>query len=354
MKILRGDDGSSDYEPDILFHGLCKLLGPESVPLYPIFGRRGTGPPSYPGMIGCNDGWGLGYASEADLIRDLDAGIFFAIIVRRRSAQHFSGDVRAAISRTGRAVILDGEDHADRSVLTREGCRNALGIDARVAFCREAALDADWSDRVNNDGMVVYSMQFGCVPELIPPEDPWPAKEWDVGWVWASKNNSQSRKDVDAWMWRIESTHGIRVFRRERLDTPDRDGERDYIPHVEYAKKMRRCKVTLSCRGAGYDTLRAWELPVIGSFMMIENPTIWVHDALAHAEPGSPGGHACYFNTADFGKFEHDLLYWIQHDEEREERALAARTFCIDRHSTEARARQFIAGVAEAIGQGPG
>ena len=85
----------------------------------------------------------------------------------------------------------------------------------------------------------------------------------------------------DVSFWAVES-HEIRVnalnllqdkfdckangtVRNQKFSRYKRKGD-------EYLRELARCKIVLNFRGGGWDTMRYWETPAIGRFMISQKP----------------------------------------------------------------------------------
>lgn len=69
------------------------------------------------------------------------------------------------------------------------------------------------------------------------------------------------------------ASQGIRV----RMLEP---GER--LDWATYIETLTRSRIAVSARGAGFDTLRYWEIPAAGAVLLAETPQIVIPDNFVH------------------------------------------------------------------------
>jgi hypothetical protein len=235
MKILFLTHNYPNYVPDLLLHGLRKLLGPEVVE----FPRKDC---LYQGVLGLGvcpanqlcPGWVPEDHSEIDRA-DLPAKIqkgFFSLIL---------SDVRALgqwLPQLGRSpsklVIIDGED---RPVYISPG---------RYVVCRR---ETDGSD---------YSIPL---PMALPEEilnwitsyDALP-KKYSIGFLGSTHDGRRRALIEQLARWYPDGLFSASVVPSQSNPFPEGRFGRD-----DYYRELQQCRLVLSLAGAGCDTFRFWE-----------------------------------------------------------------------------------------------
>lgn len=97
----------------------------------------------------------------------------------------------------------------------------------------------------------------------------------------------------DVTFWAVES-HPIRTkvldLLKDRFDCLKNGTTRNQIfkkykrKGVFYLEELQKSKVTLNFRGAGWDTLRYWEVPALGRFMLTQKPQIEIPNDYVEGE----------------------------------------------------------------------
>jgi len=91
----------------------------------------------------------------------------------------------------------------------------------------------------------------------------------------------------------------------------------------------------LNFPGAGWDTLRYWEVPALGRFMISQKPRI----AIPH---NFKEGQEVVFCRDDLSDLIELCQYYLDHPQEREAIARAAEAKAREKHSDEARAKYIM------------
>ncbi len=101
-----------------------------------------------------------------------------------------------------------------------------------------------------------------------------------------------------------------------------------------YLEELRACRVVLNLRGSGWDTLRYWETPAVGSFMVSQRPGIVIPNDFIS------GKHIAVVDHPE--EIVAICRYYLAHPEEREAMAAAAHSHLLEFHSETARAVYFL------------
>lgn len=235
MKVLFVTHPYPNYVPDLLMHGLRKLLGADAVD-YP---RKAC---LYEGVLGLGicpnsqrcPGWFPDDGPEIDrseILSKVKNGFFDMVVCDWRAAS-------ALYNQLGdwpkKCVIIDGEDHPQT---IKPG---------PYLVCRR---ETDGSD---------YSIPL---PMALPEEifnwiaryDEMP-KRFSVGFLGSSMNDGRqliaeelSRRYPDA------------LLRASDVPSPDNPAPEGRLSRDLYYQKLQQCQVVLSLAGGGFDTFRFWE-----------------------------------------------------------------------------------------------
>lgn len=122
---------------------------------------------------------------------------------------------------------------------------------------------------------------------------------------------------------RDNGTHRQQIFKKYR-----RKGQ-------FYLEELQRCKITLNFRGVGWDTLRYWEVPGVGGFMISQRPQILIPFDFEH-------GKEVVFCKDDLSDLIDLCSYYLKYEDKRIAIAKAALRKAHAYHSTLARARTLI------------
>jgi hypothetical protein len=136
-----------------------------------------------------------------------------------------------------------------------------------------------------------------------------------------------STKKYDVVFWGVES-HPARAIAldmlQSRFDCAANGTVRHQKPRIyprkgsRYLKELASARVCCNFRGAGWDTLRYWEIPAVGSFMISQAPAITIPDNFVSEVD-------CVFCKEDLGDLLDRASYYLRNEKEREEIAANGR-----------------------------
>lgn len=235
MNILFITHPYPNYVPDLLLHGLRKLVGPGVVD----FPRKDC---VYNGVLGlgvCPDDqrcpeWfpdDHGQVDRSDIWVKVRSGHFDLVVCDLRALSQLSENLK---SWPKHCVIIDGEDFPHPMQ------------PGPYIICRR---ETDGSD---------YSIPL---PMSLPEEifnwitryDDLP-KRYSIGFLGSTDNDN--RKQL---LEILSREYGDTLFQATQVpshDTPYPDGR---LGRDAYYQKLQQCRMVLSLAGAGYDTFRFWE-----------------------------------------------------------------------------------------------
>ncbi len=102
-----------------------------------------------------------------------------------------------------------------------------------------------------------------------------------------------------------------------------------------YLKELKASKIILNLRGAGWDTLRYWEVPALGAFMMTQKPQIEIPHDFEH------GKHVIHFRD-DLSDMIEMCDYYLKNETQRQLIAQSAQEHVLKFHSHTARAQYLL------------
>jgi hypothetical protein len=143
----------------------------------------------------------------------------------------------------------------------------------------------------------------------------------------------------DVSFWAVES-HKIRVqalnMLQDKFDCKENGTERNQKfskykrKGDEYLKELGRCKIVLNFRGGGWDTMRYWETPSIGRFMISGKPGIVIPNNYRDKKE-------IIFCKDDLSDLIELCEYYLKNDEKREQIAKNAFEYSKKYHTDEKR-----------------
>ncbi len=324
MKILFIGSRKYDYLQDLTYSGLTKVLGPRNVielkwnPRYhlPYKTYPKNIPTSRKGILNSlltnkrNYDMVLVAAAKPDcfqaylsIVTDIPAGIP-VVFIDGGDREEFAGD-------------LDRLGHPD---LFKRVC-SLRPFD--TIFKREYLKNNTYPDNV-------YPLPFSVNYDRIPDTD--------------------VQKKYQVAFWAVEG-HPIRTRVLEMLEDQFDCRENGTVRNQDFNKYKRKgkyylhelaaCMISLSFRGGGWDTLRYWEIPAVGSFMISQPMNIVIpNDFQADRE--------AVFCKEDASDLPDLCSYYLEHPEKREKIARQGATHAREYHSDKARAR-YILGILSDI-----
>ena len=174
----------------------------------------------------------------------------------------------------------------------------------------------------------LYPLPFSSniEPDMFPRTE----KEYDV--FFACGITHPIRQEIIDKIYDIVKRHNIKFIG---------GGNQFRRSWKEYNELMAKSKINIIARGWGWDTVRAWEAPAHdGMTMWYEHPQIIQH-------PFEDKIHTVYFNLDNF---EEKLLYYLEHNDERDQIAYLGREHLYKHHTNRARAQEFLNTVKTVIG----
>lgn len=300
-----------DFGLDVLFDGLCAIIGPENVTEYPwkpsLHGGR-FGPEEemfeqYP----CFFNHPGNKFSIQELNERLKSGHFDLILY---------GDLDHSVSRDeARAVMAAGEDlplyvidQKDDPINNLPQVLEFLGRDsANAYFKREYLHCVDF-------GPNTFPMPFAYPQNRIPDD--------------------LSEQRSHALLWAGHRRFGLRRLYLEKLEELTGENLNAGCSQDDYSRLMRISNIGLSLFGVGFDTIRYWELPAHGCMLLAERPPIRIPNDF------KDGKTAIFFN--DLPELIEKLEYYLNHPQETQSIAIAGHNHLKKHHTGKVRANQLL------------
>lgn len=320
MNVLYLNTIESDYSQDILFSGLRKR---NDIALYEFpFNKRYHFPlKQYPRNLGYEFEGAIRAFFRTVPWHNLDVAVIAAC--KPKVLRTYLDILPKLRSNTG-IVFVDGGDlepiGGDFSRLQEESLYQEV-LQKRnfdIIFKRELIRGKKYPDNV-------IPFPFGINLDRIP-------------------NILNPQKKYDVTFWAVES-HPIRTAALTLLETKfdcRSNGTvvnqrfRDYKRKgIRYLEELAACKIVLNFRGAGWDTLRYWEAPSLGTFLISQEPMIEIPNNFRD-------GSEIVFCRADLSNLIDLCEYYLEHEDERERIAQNGARWLRQFHTSEARADYFL------------
>ncbi len=267
------------YGLDVLYDGLCDLLGDEQVIDFPqkpsLHGVAPSSQQNYPCLFSRRSV----PLSPEDLFRQVQHGDFDVILY---------GDARGTLDSAGvpdllrqtciPLVLIDQEDTCADTLPERE---KRLGLTFAAAFKREKLLGAPYSKNV-------FPLPFGYPLEYAP------------------RTYQPQRKRPLFW-----AGHRMFGFRRLYLEYVERTFQvrlDQTFPPNQYARELDESLIALCFFGFGFDTVRYWEAPAHGCMLLAERPPIEIPNNFEDGES------AVFFD--DLPDLEDKLRFYLSRPDE--------------------------------------
>jgi glycosyl transferase family 1 len=304
------------YGLDVLYDGLCSLLGPSNVCDYPwkptLHGQTPGKLAHYPCSF---DRPGAPLAIEG-LLQQLRAGAFDVVLFGDFDLGMGVSAARGIIEAAGDTPLFL-LDQQDDPIDNRPNILKYLGKDSAPYFKREMLACFDY-------GAQAYPLPFayadGKTPDEVPLERSQPL-------FWAGHRQFGLRR---LYLKHLESVFAMNLNRS--------------YPQEEYTRAMLDSSIGLNIFGFGFDTVRYWEVPAHGCMLLSERLPIRVPHNFRDGES------AVFFD--DLPDLEAKVAHYLNHPEEARAIAQAGREHLIKHHSGSARAAQMLGWMTEHMNAG--
>ena len=323
VKVLYINSHSADYVQDLTYYGLVKTLGLKNVIDFKWNQKYHVPYKKYPKNLGY-----VPYSFIPSLInRSLKQ--FDMVFVGAAKVDCFETymEIAQRIPAGIPVVFIDGGDQpkigADLTVYGRPELYHTA-VEKRpfdVVFKREMLIDTEYGQNVFPVPMCFNTDRLKNIPN---------EKKYDVSF-WAVESDAIRIKALDMLSSRFDCAENGTV-RNQKFSKYKRKGD-------FYLQELARCKVVLNFRGGGWDTLRYWEAPAVGSFMISQEPQIVIPYNFEHQK------HVIFCQD-DLSDLLDLCEYYLRHESQRETIAAAGKQHLLQYHSHNARARYILERIA--------
>jgi hypothetical protein len=235
MKILFITTLQANYVPDLLLHGLRKLMGPDVVD----FPKKECLYQGILGLIVCPDdqlcpGWfppDNGDIDREDIGKKVDTG-YFQYIISDYRALHFL--LENLSSWPSGLVVVDGEDTSSQIPI------------GRYVICRRETDGSDFSiplPMALPEEILQWISSYHNTP-----------KEYSIGFL-GSTIDGERRRTIET----VAKDFPDALFRISDVPSEDNPAPKERLTRDDYYLNLQKCQIVLSLPGAGYDTFRFWE-----------------------------------------------------------------------------------------------
>lgn len=325
QRILFVNSLDTDYLEDLTFAGLSEILGNEQVVSYPTNLHYYCSRYRYPKNIGQCRTAARFLIDRLALSSRLKSFEFDAVVLGSAKQDACEAFIGLAASLPGGIpkIFIDGGDRPEiGGDAIRENFSSTFNSLQRqttfdLIFKRECLTTQKYDARV-----IPFPFSFKA-PEFRTECE---TKKYDVAF-WAVESHpvrTQALKIVESsFDCKANGTTTGQSFRRY-----NRHGAR-------YLAELSAARIGYNFRGVGWDTLRYWELPGVGTLMISGKPEIRIPDNFVH-------GKQVVFCKDDLSDLHSLSAYYLEHDLEREEIARAGRNHLLQNHTYLHRARYFL------------
>ncbi len=262
MKVLFIGSKSYDYMQDIVYSGLVKVLGIRNVIEYRWNKKYHLPLKQYPKN--------LGYFSNSIISSiHINKTTYDLVVLAATKPDSFKHYIQMAskIPKKTPVVWIDGGDRAEiGGDLARLGepmlLNKAQAIrDFDIIFKREMKLSMVYDKNVVP---LTFGFNLTRIPKNLPK-----TKKYDVAF-WAGESHPIRTKALNKLQHQFDcdtngTTKGVDLENFSRTGT-------------FYLEELAACKINLSLRGGGFDTLRYWEIPAVGSLLISEPADIIIEN----------------------------------------------------------------------------
>jgi hypothetical protein len=315
-RILLINHANSDCGIDVLYDGLCRVLGSDHISEYP-WKHFWHGQPldeeiRHPSP--CN------HAGEEKSVTqfedELRSGHYDLILFSDYLQLNDRNDTERLLAANPDIPIVVADAHDDGSNLLPEILRYMERDSVAAYFKREMLQGIRYPERT-------YPMPLAYSEARIP-------------------ESLSTDRSCDLF-WAGHRHFGLRRIYLDFLEEKLGRSLNTFYTQEEYAREMDKSLIGLDIFGLGYDTIRYWELAAHGCMLLAEEkPTVIPHNFV-------DGKSAAFFR--DLPELEEKLDYYLAHRDEAAEIAAAGHAHFKEHHTASARARQFLGNAQHALGQ---
>lgn len=317
MKILFITSRNTDYLQDLTYSGLVKVIGTSSVIDYPWNKKYHLPVKEYPKN--------LGYSAISfrfgNAIKDIDVVILASAKPDALLTYH---QLLSSIKHLP-VVFIDG---GDREEVGGDFERLNVG-DLYKEVIKQRPFDLifkrEFMDYIHANQNNVHPLPFSF-PYQLAEKNFGTTKKYGVSF-WAVESHPIRTQALSI----IENKYDCSLngtVRNQVFEKYKRKG-------MFYLKEIAACKIVLNFRGAGWDTMRYWEVPGTGTFMISQKPGITISNNFVDGE------HIAFCSNS-LNDLTDRIDYYLEHEEERNRMAENAHKHLLKYHLNTHRAEYLL------------
>jgi len=303
MKILYICSLHFDYLQDLTYSGLVKVLGKKNVVDYPWNPKFNLPVKPYPKNLGFSS-----LSLRLPLINNFKN---FDLVILASAKK----DALAAYSKILPTIInkpilfIDGGDFPK---IGGDFYRYNLGSifeDILKKRPFDIILKREYIPSLHESDPAIFPFPFSFPYSVNIPTVPENLKKYEVSF-WGQQNPSIRENALKLLEGKYDCAQNGTTL-NQNFDTYKRKGK-------FYLEEISQCKIVLNFRGGGWDTMRYWEVPAVGSFMISQKPQILIPHNFEE------GKHVIWCSDL-LDDLIDKIDYYLLHSAERETMALRAR-----------------------------
>jgi len=324
MKILYIASRGFDYVQDLMFDGLTKTLGKSSLIDTPWNPKFHLPLWKYPKNLGFQSGSLLrSFLNRFE--RNFDVVIVAAC---KKDAFESYLKIQNHIPRETPIIFFDGGDADEVGVdLEREGAYS-LFLQAEnnrpfdIIFKREFLYSKTYESRVKSLPMCINTSIYDSFSRRIDRAK----KIYDVTF-WAVESAPVRSRALELIQDKFDC-RGNGSIRGQTFKNYSRKGS-------TYLANLSQSRIVLNFRGVGWDTLRYWEVPALGAFLMSQKPQILIENPFVNEK-------SIVYVADDLSDLVEKCDFYLKNERVRERIAATARAHALSFHRSTDRAETIL------------
>ena len=320
MKILYICSARFDYLQDLTYSGLVKVMGKENIIDYPWNPKFNLPIKSYPKNLGFST-----ISFRLPLMNHFEEIDLVILASAKKDALECYTKILPLIKNKP-ILFIDGGDFPE---IGGDFYRNDLGnLYEQTIKHRpfDIILKREYISSLHGANPTISPFPFSFPYNIILPPVLEDFKKYDVAF-WGQQN-PQIRTDALKLLAGKYDCDQNGTTLDQNFNTYKRKG-------LFYLKEIARCKIVLNFRGLGWDTMRYWEVPAVGSFMISQEPKILIPNNF------ESGKHLVWCSDG-LDDLIDTIDYYLARPTERERIAKNAREHLIKYHLNTVRAKTLL------------
>lgn len=320
MRILYFCSRHFDYQQDLIYAGLVKLLGQESVIDYPWNPKFHINFKPYPKNLGYS-----GFTIPKPFAPNFNGIDLVILASAKKDALKAYNDVLPRIADKP-ILFLDGGDLPE---IGGDFQRFQLGdFYKEVVRKREfdIVLKREYLTELHQGDSRIHPFPLSFPYNLSIQSTPESEKKYQVSF-WGQQNPEIRTNALRLLQDKYDcASNGTTL--NQNFNTYKRKGK-------FYLEEIARCKIVLNFRGGGWDTMRYWEVPATGTFMISQKPQIVIPDNFQE-------GEQVVWCDDSLTDLIDKIDYFLTHTEEREKIARQSHDHLLKFHLNTHRAKTLL------------